>query len=326
MRPLRSIGMLLAVVLLSACSQEQSALAPRGDEAEQVGILFAVMSAFLSLVLVAVVALAVLAWTGHGRLRAWLAEERFVLAGGLFFPVAALTALFVGGLLIMATRTSAVGEPDVARATITGEQWWWRVVYALADGRTIESANELAIPVGVPAVLDLETADVIHSFWVPNLAGKLDMIPGRTNTLTLKATEAGISRGQCAEYCGGAHAFMAFHVVALEPEDFAAWIEHQAADATSDTGSRGARLFATFGCGGCHTIRGTAANGVIGPDLTHVGSRRSLAAATLPNDVEGFARWIRDNQHIKPGNRMPPYTVLSDDDLLALATYLDGLE
>ena len=183
----------------------------------------------------------------------------------------------------------------------------------------------MRIPVGTPVVLELTSPDVIHSFWVPNLAGKLDMIPGRTNVLTLTATEAGISRGQCAEYCGGAHAFMAFYVIALEGAEYDEWLAHEASDAVRSD-SEGAALFEELGCGSCHAIRGTSATGVVGPDLTHVGSRMSLAAAALPNDAEAFARWIRDNQHIKPGNRMPPYETLGDEELALLANYLEGLK
>jgi cytochrome c oxidase subunit 2 len=324
----RLVPGLLLLLPVAGCNWEQSVLAPGGREAEQISSLFWVMTALLAAVFVGVMALAVLAWTGGAGMRRRLAGERSVWGGGLVFPVVALSALFVSGLLIMASR-AAPGSDGALRVAISGEQWWWRVTYQLADGRRVESANEVRIPVGQPVEVELTTADVIHSFWVPNLAGKLDMIPGRTNVLTLLATEPGISRGQCAEYCGGAHALMAFHVVALAPDAFADWFAHERSGqpaAAAESAERGAVLFSTLGCSGCHTIRGTPATGVIGPDLTHVSSRLSLAAGTLPNDAEAFVRWIRNSQHIKPGNRMPPYTVLSDEDLSALARYLDGLE
>lgn len=316
-----ALGLALGV---GGCSGSQSALAPLGEEARQIATLFWGMTAFLALVLVGVGVLAVLAIRGGPRLRARLARERFVIAAGLIFPAVALTALLAYGLVVMRSRASA--DDDAAfRVAIVGELWWWRVTYMLPDGRRIESANELRIPVGAPVALDLQTADVIHSFWVPSLAGKLDMIPGRTNVLTLRATEPGVSRGQCAEYCGGAHALMSFHVVALPPQDFSAWLEREAAPAPPSD-APGARVFAEAGCGACHTLRGTSARGTIGPDLTHVGGRLSLAAATLPNDAEAFARWIRDNQHIKPGNAMPPYGILTGGELTALAAYLESLK
>ena len=328
--PLRILLLLAIGLSLSGCLGAQSALAPTGVEAGQISLLFWGMTGFLGLVMLGVLVVLVLAARGSDRLRALFAGERWVLGAGLVFPIIALSVLFVWGLLIMSSRADSTEDPGALRVSITGEQWWWRVTYRLADGTRLHSANELRIPVGVPVVLDLETADVLHSFWVPNLAGKLDMIPGRTNRLTLTATEPGISRGQCAEYCGGAHAFMSFHVVALMPDAFAEWLEKErgpavVTEATAAT-TRGAELFRTLGCGGCHAVRGTDANGVIGPDLTHVGGRLSLAAATLPNNVASFIAWIEANQHIKPGNKMPPYDILTEDELAALALYLEALE
>jgi cytochrome c oxidase subunit 2 len=313
-------------ITLAACVPDQSALVPRGEEAQKVATLFWGMTIFLGFVMVGVVVAAALAISGHARTRAVLADQRFILGAGLVFPTVSLLALLAWGLVIMASRGGADEDPRALRITVIGEMWWWRVIYELPDGTRLESANELRIPVGVPVRLALESADVIHSFWVPSLAGKLDMIPGRTNVLTLKATEPGVSRGQCAEYCGGAHALMSFHVVALEPAEFETWLAAERAPAAAATGE-GARLFAEAGCGACHRVRGEArANGVVGPDLTHVGSRLSLGAATLPNDAAAFTRWIRDSQAIKPENRMPPYGILSETDLVTLANYLEGLK
>jgi cytochrome c oxidase subunit 2 len=311
----------------SGCSTSQSALFPLGQEAEQIALLFWGMTAFCTVVLLGVAVAAGIAILGGPRSRGWLSRDRFIVWAGLIVPAASLAVLLAIGLTVMASRASAEGDPRAMRAAIIGEQWWWRVIYTLPDGRRIESANELRIPVGAPISLELATADVIHSFWVPNLAGKLDMIPGRTNVLTLTATQPGISRGQCAEYCGGAHALMSFHVVSLEAAEYQAWLDREASAADIGDDQRdGARIFADAGCGACHAVRGTAAAGVIGPDLTHVGSRMSIAAATLPNDAEAFARWIADNQHIKPGNRMPPYGILTDAELASLANYLESLK
>ncbi|HEX6930292.1 MAG TPA: c-type cytochrome, partial [Gammaproteobacteria bacterium] len=171
--------------------------------------------------------------------------------------------------------------------------------------------------------------NVIHSFWAPQLAGKLDMIPGRTNVLTVKATEAGVSRGQCAEYCGGAHALMSFYVVALPEAEYRVWLANEAAPArepVTEEQRHGQRLFLDNGCGACHTVRGTPANGTVGPDLTHVGSRLGIAAGVLPAEPDDFRDWIDHPKVIKPGVHMPAFGMLSDDDLRAIAAWLDGLE
>jgi len=321
----RSLAPWGLAALLLGCSGEQSALAPRGAEAEVVVRLFWAMTIFLGLVLVGVVAALAFAVAGGPGIRARLAAHRFVVGAGLVFPTVSLLVLLAYGLSAMGTRAWPAADPSSIKVTIVGEQWWWRVLYHLPGG-DLESANELVIPVGERVALTLETADVIHSFWVPNLAGKVDMIPGRSNRLVLQAEQAGVSRGQCAEYCGGAHALMSFHVVARDRPGFEAWLAAEKRPAVQTEGE-GARLFIASGCGACHRIRGlAAAEGKIGPDLTHVGSRRSLAAATLTNDIESFADWIRDSQHVKPGNRMPPYRMLTGRELGVLARYLDGLE
>jgi cytochrome c oxidase subunit 2 len=324
---LRKIVLLACLpALMLGCSGEQSVLAPRGEEASEIGRLFWTMTIFLALVLLGVLAATLLAIAGGPRARAVLTAHRFIVGAGVVFPTASLLLLLAYGLSAMGSRAWPAGDPAALRVTVVGEQWWWRVIYHLPDGTDLESANELVIPVGERVALSLRTADVIHSFWVPNLAGKVDMIPGRTNRLALQATQAGVSRGQCAEYCGGAHALMSFHVVARERPEFDAWLAAESRPAVQTDGE-GARLFVASGCGACHRIRGLAsADGRVGPDLTHVASRRSLAAATLTNDAEAFAAWIRDNQHIKPGNRMPPYHVLTDAELQALARYLDELQ
>ncbi|MGH9372863.1 MAG: cytochrome c oxidase subunit II, partial [Vicinamibacterales bacterium] len=204
---------------------------------------------------------------------------------------------------------------------------WWRVQYRTPDG-LIETANELRLPVGERVELELASPDVIHSFWVPSLAGKMDMIPGRRTRLALEPTQTGTFRGACAEYCGASHAFMAFSVVVMEPQAFRAWLEEQARPASAPTDPimvRGEAAFMANGCTACHTIRGTPAAGGIGPDLTHVGSRGRIAAETLPNDRDALVRWIGQTDQIKPGVHMPAFRALQTDDLSALAAYLGGL-
>jgi cytochrome c oxidase subunit 2 len=279
-------------------------------------------------IFLAVLALTICAHLGNEALRRRMASDEFIVAGGIVFPVVTLIALLIYGLMLTGARV-AVTERDALRIEVTGEQWWWRVRYP-ANGNEAEAvtANEIRIPAGRQIEIKLSSADVIHSFWVPNLAGKVDMIPGIVNRIRLRAMSAGTYRGQCAEYCGGPHALMAFYVVALEPAEFEAWLAKQREPAapTTQVQKQGESVFLSTGCNACHTIRGTSAAGTIGPDLTHVGGRLSIAAATLPSDAASFVRWIRDNQHIKPNNRMPEFRILSDADMAALGAYLEHLE
>lgn len=319
---------LLGLIVLAGCTPTQSAFHPTGAEAERVATLFWIMTVGGAIILAMVVAATAMALFGN-RTRHWLATERLVTIMGLGFPVVVLTALLIYGFAVMRAGDRPQLGADGTRVEIAGELWWWRVTYFTPDGRVITSANELHVPVGEPVQIDLVSDNVIHSFWAPQLAGKLDMIPGRTNSLTVTATKPGISRGQCAEFCGGAHALMAFDVIAHPPDDFADWLDAAAAPAVApatDRARNGEDIFFAAGCGSCHAVRGTRASGVVGPDLTHVGSRQSLAAATLPNTAEGFANWIGQSQHIKPENKMPAYRIFSDDQLADLSAYLEGLQ
>ena len=322
------VAFVLLALMLSGCSPMQSAFHPTGEEAERVATLFWTMTVGGTIIFLIVLIAAGLALYG-GKVRQTLSSERFITVMGLVFPVVVLTALLIYGFVLMRAGDRAQASEDGLRVEIAGELWWWRVTYHTPDGQTVVSANQLHLPVGEPVEIALTSTNVIHSFWAPQIAGKLDMIPGRTNTMTVTATQEGISRGQCAEYCGGAHALMAFHLVAQSPEDFAAWLEAEAAPAVAPANTaaeRGEGLFDQAGCGACHAVRGTEARGIVGPDLTHVGSRHSLAAATLPNTQDAFADWIVDNQHIKPENRMPAYDIFSDAQISDLAAYLEGLQ
>ncbi|WP_102960567.1 cytochrome c oxidase subunit II [Mangrovicella endophytica] len=318
----------LPLLVIGGCSVEQSALHPTGAGAEQIYSLFWVMTIGGGLIFAAVLLCTLWAIYGGSGIRRTLSAEGMIYGAGVFFPAAVLSALLGYGLYLMqesAFASSPTGAPQIA---VSGEMWWWRVQYRDAQGRSLESANEVHVPVGETVNLALTTKDVIHSFWAPQLAGKLDMIPGRTNMLSVTATKPGISRGQCAEYCGGAHALMSFVVVAHPADEYAQWLDGEAAPAKAPDTEReklGQDLFLRSGCGACHAVRGTAAAGTIGPDLTHVGSRKSLGAATLNNDEASFKRWIVDNQHIKPENGMPPYRIFTEAELDALAAYLDGL-
>jgi cytochrome c oxidase subunit 2 len=185
------------------------------------------------------------------------------------------------------------------------------------------------MPRGEPVLLELASDNVIHSFWIPALGGKTDMIPGRRTRLVLEPTEAGVYRGVCAEFCGASHALMAFRVVVEERPEFDAWLARQAAPAAApsdDVAAAGAEAFLSNGCGACHTVRGTPAVGKVGPDLTHVGSRLSLGAGTLPNDAAAFRHWIALTDEIKPSVHMPAFGMLPSADIRALAAYLEALQ
>ncbi len=167
---------------------------------------------------------------------------------------------------------------------------------------------------------------MIHSFWIPALGGKMDLIPGRTNRLSLLATRPGTYRGQCAEFCGTSHALMAFPAVAMEPEEFEAWLDRRRAPAAVETASAGPAIFMREKCGDCHSISGTQAKGTIGPDLTHVGSRLTLGAGRMDNNETNMARFIANPVSIKPGSHMPGYPGLSEEDLSTVAKWLKGLQ
>jgi cytochrome c oxidase subunit 2 len=216
-------------------------------------------------------------------------------------------------------------ERNELRVEVVGEQWWWRVTY---PDQNIETANEIRLPVGRPIEIGLDSDNVIHSFWVPQLAGKVDTIPGQHNTLRFTITKAGTYRGQCAEYCGLQHANMALLVIALPADEFDRWaLQHSQAPSgpTSELQERGQLAFTSLPCAGCHTIRGTSATGTKGPDLTDFGERQSIGAETVPNNTGNLAGWIVNSQSIKPGNQMPPISVGSGE-LQALIAYLQSLK
>jgi cytochrome c oxidase subunit 2 len=326
--PNRLVFFMALALLAAACNPIQSALSPQGAEASEVATLFWVMTWAGASILLTVMILAAIAIYGRERWRVPLRGEWIVIGGGIIFPSVVLSVLLVVAFFITGAESSSRAGQAATRIAVVGEQWWWRVVYTTRDGRRVESANEIRIPAGERVAFELSSADVIHSLWVPSLAGKLDMIPGRKTVLNVVANEPGVSRGQCAEYCGGAHALMSLYVVALERKEFDAWLDHEGAPAQmpGTDEAAGQKLFFAGGCHACHAIRGTNAAGTIGPDLTHLGSRMSLAAAALANDADSIARWIRDNQHIKPDNKMPPYGIFTDAELKSLAGYLAGLK
>ena len=331
-RPLRTVrGQLLktaaAPFLLSGCSGAQSVLDPAGSDAQ---VLFAL---FLWLL-----AGAAVLWLSMNGLFYWFTRKStgklpersgrmLILFGGVLAPTVVLGGVLVWGLSILPDhRTSG----DGLTVSVTGEQWWWRVEYEM-DGMVgpVVSANEIRLPAGQRSDFRLTSDRVIHSFWVPALGGKLDMFPGRETRMSLEPVETGIYRGQCAEFCGASHAWMAFMVVVMTPADFAAWLEAEAEDAAepqSDAARRGLAVFQSSGCGACHTVRGTPAVGQVGPDLTHVGSRHSIGAGRLGTSLDDIQRWIAHTDELKPEVRMPPFPELSPRQSADLAQYLKELK
>lgn len=329
---MRSAWLTAAVLALAACSGPQRILDTRGPGAARIADLWWVLLALSVFVCVLVTVLLVLALRrARARERGDVVPEidgrRLVIAGGVLLPVVSLFGILVFSYRVGNEVFGNSNTPPALTVEIVGHQFWWEVRY---PEHGISTANEVHIPVGRPVVFRLSSADVIHSFWVPQLQGKLDMIPGHQLTLRLQADEAGRYRGQCAEYCGAAHALMALWVVALPGDEHAAWLasEKAAANAGDPAGvEAGRRVFFASGCAACHGTRGAplpATFGSPGPDLSTLAQRQMIAAGTLPNEREALARWIRDPHGIKPGVRMPP-TPLPEEEMEALLDYLETL-
>jgi cytochrome c oxidase subunit 2 len=305
-------------------SQATFEAASRGGEVvSQLGI---VLIAGATVIFVAVMALVVFGVVTSPRK---INGRRWIIGGGLIFPTLVLVAILIYGLA--AGSALSHGEQTKAmQVQVTGKLWWWEVRYLSPSGSgwTV-LANELRLPADCEVELTLTSDNVIHSFWVPALAGKVDMIPGHENRLLLHPTKQGIYRGQCAEYCGDQHALMALEVVVESPQAFHDWFVRESTPASApanDFLARGLDAFFSGGCATCHAIRGTAAKGQLGPDLTHVGSRRTLAAGTLSNHAGTMAGWIAGAQAIKPGSLMPSMNVYKGDELRAVAAYLESLK
>jgi cytochrome c oxidase subunit II len=327
----------LACAGLTGCSGSPSALDPQGPAAERLALLSWAIFAFLGVITVAV--LAVVALALFRRRSATPAEEaqlrverRLIVGGGIVLPVivaVVLMILNVGAGVAVAGHSGkpagiGLGPGAAAEIEVIGRQFWWEVRY---PGQGIVTANEIHIPVGRRVPVAFRSVDVIHAFWVPQLHGKIDLTPGHETYLVLEASRAGVFRGQCAEYCGVQHALMGLLVVAQPEEEYDAWLAGQAEPATepeTDEQELGLETFLRVGCGSCHAIAGTPAEGQLGPDLTHFGSRQTIGAATVPNDRGNLGGWIVDPQRIKPGNLMPPQRVGSDE-LAALLDYLESL-
>ena len=312
----------------------QSALSPAGPQAASIQHLWSLML-WVSAVVFALVLGFVFAAIVRSRYRRSNGPpppaSETILARSVGAAIA-VTAVILVWLLIASVGTgrtiASLHASSAVTVAVTGHQWWWEIEYEDAvPSQRVLTANELHIPIGRPVVLKVTSRDVIHSFWVPNLQGKRDLIPGYTTAIWIQADRAGLFRGQCAEFCGLQHAHMALDVVAEPQADFDRWLEgmrQPGGEPHSEAEQRGRDLFMSARCAGCHTVRGTDAHGQIAPDLTHFASRRTLGAGTLPNTPEHLAAWVRDPQASKPGNQMPPNPLMSAD-IDALVAYLGAL-
>ncbi len=304
-------------------SASQSALDSAGQGAEKIAELFYWMTAGAAVIWIVVVGLAVYAITSRRehpvRLTSWL-----VIGGGAVVPTIVLTLLLSYGLAILPELQRPAPEGSLT-IEVAGVRWWWRVHYTDQNGGRITTANEIHLPVNQPVEFKLTSEDVIHSFWIPSLGGKVDMMPGRTNRLKLHPTREGVYSGVCAEYCGTAHAQMRFRVVVTDQATFDEWLTNQAKDYQANSGT-GESTFLARGCSACHAIRGTSADGVVGPDLTHFGSRLSIAAGVLDNTTENLKLWLNDTHGVKPGVEMPEFESLSVDEIESLVAFLGSLQ
>jgi cytochrome c oxidase subunit 2 len=324
--PLLPVGALA----LAGCGSKQDTLTPHGPAAKSVASLWWWLLGGAVVGLGTITALLILAWArrgsmGEGRQPGERAGWIVVVTLGIGVMVAGLAALFVVAdiFVIRDTEAPAAGKTALTVRAV-GHQWFWEFDY---PGTSAVTADEMHIPARTPVLLVAKTADVIHSFWVPELNRKIDTIPGQRNAIELYADKPGRYRGSCSQYCGLQHAHMSMYLFADPPARYRAWLAAQSRPArppTTALARRGERVFLQGACASCHTIRGTPAHGYVGPDLTHLASRTSLAGLTIPNRKGYLARWIVDSQHIKPGNQMPDLN-LTGPQLQSLLAYLETL-
>lgn len=324
--------LLVVAVGLEGCGGRQSILAPRSEQTHVISVLWWWMLGAAVLVFAGAVGLLVLAYIRRhsGGLPIFGEREKLVggivVAFGIVIPMVVLITLF-GASDIYAIRFSAAPAAGSTSMTVQviGRQWWWEIRYPTSGAVT---ANEMHIPVGTRVQVIATTADVIHSLWVPRLARKIDMIPGRENRILFDTSYPGTYYGQCSEFCGSQHAHMGLKVIAEPRASFEGWLSNMARPISGPSTAparKGLGLFLARGCGGCHQLRGTGAQGSVAPDLTHLATRSTLAALTIPNTPAQLASWIRDPQAIKPGNHMPDLG-LSSAEAQQIASFLEALK
>jgi cytochrome c oxidase subunit II len=333
-RPRHALTLAACAVLVAGCggNNGQSTLAPQSRASREIATLWWWMLAIACVVFAGSLTMLAIAWVRRRREGMPVIEETkgrttgLVIGFGIVIPIIVNVALFIVANFFVIRQTEA---PAAATTSMTiqvvGRQWFWEVRY---PGTKAVTANEIHIPVRTRVNVVATTGDVIHSFWVPELNRKIDMIPGRRNRVLLYADKPGRYRGQCAEFCGLQHAHMSMFVFAQTPQDYKRWLQNQAAGARAPGTAQqqaGQKAFFSDQCASCHALRGTSASGQVGPDLTHVGSRTTLAALVLPNTPAALSRWIRNPQAVKPGTRMPDLGV-SERDVRSLTAYLESLK
>jgi cytochrome c oxidase subunit II len=332
-------GLAVAWAALSLGCDRPSMLSPAGPAARSLARLgWPILIAFTLVTAVMWVLIAIAATRRPGTLAEHAPIEAKdgiggMILGGFLVPTVVFAAVFVATLRTMSAmpidHSGGAREMPPADIVVTGQQWWWKAEYhpgTLQEQFT--TANEIHVPVGRPVEIELVSRDVIHSFWAPSLHGKVDLVPGLVNHVRIQADTPGVYPGGCAEFCGRQHARMKFLVVAETPEAYAQWLEAErqpAAAPATDEARRGQDLFMTRACVLCHTVRGTLAHGAVGPDLTHLGARRTLAAASQPKDIATLHAWVVDAPSLKPGVRMPALNEFTGRELHDLVAYLDGL-
>jgi cytochrome c oxidase subunit 2 len=323
-----TVAVAAATVVLAGCGDgdPQTILDGGGTESHRVASLWWLMFGLAAAVYIVVGGLVVVAILRGRRTGDPDTESEgngFIWTGGIAMPVVILAVL--GVVTVTTTRAVRQEDPGELRVDVAGEQWWWDVDYPDAGVRT---ANEVHVPVGTVVDVELRSDNVIHSFWVPALAGKVDLIPGQTNHLRFTAREPGTYRGRCAEFCGLQHAHMDFVVIAQPRQDFDRWLARRTSGAgvtpTDEAAAQGQRVFEREACAGCHQIAGTEADGTQGPDLTDFGTRQRIGAGVLDNTPDDLRRWITDPQGVKPGNLMPRVP-LSDEEVDEIVAYLESL-
>jgi len=341
----RFLGFLMMTWGMSACadvpispSRMPSTLNPQGPGAAHLAELWWVMFALGTATFVIVVALMFAALLRRRRGTSETVPDssggdtgrNWPIWGGIIFPLVVIGFTF-GYTIYTQTKIDKSSEEAAVKIQLTGRRWWWEVKY---PDQGITTANEIHVPVGSLVDIELQSADVIHSFWVPELHGKMDAVPTRINHLMLQGNEVGVYRGECAEYCGLQHAHMGFIVVVQSQEDFQAWLSAQqqsAATPADSLATQGQQVFIDRGCIFCHTVRGLQDKDIdrsavdLGPDLTHLSSRLTIASGSLTQNRGNLAGWILDTQHVKPGNLMPNM-YMNSDELQALLAYLEGLK
>ncbi|MDP0926840.1 cytochrome c oxidase subunit II [Paracoccus onubensis] len=318
---------LASVLLLAGCEGPQSALVPAGVDAQALHLLFTTMLG--GAIVLWLLMNGFIYWFSHRHPAAFseIAARWLIVLGGVVTPAIMVGALLVWGLTLLPDQRIA---GNGLRIRVHGEQWWWRVAYQPpGTSGPIISANEIRLPAGRRTEFILTSDRVIHSFWIPALGGKMDMFPGRETRMSLQPETPGRYRGQCAEFCGASHAWMAFEAVVMPPEEFDAWLKAEAKDARppqQDSARKGQQIFRREGCGACHTLRGTEAVAQVGPDLTHIGNRHSIGAGRLGATLDDIALWVRHTGDLKPEVHMPAFPHLEPAELRDLASYLKGLK